>query len=195
VTPTLEQQARIQHYLKRVAEAGLALVSETDRVRLEERHLAPSLAGLDLLPESGHILDIGSGGGFPAIPLAILTPHLTWTLVDSNQRKAAFLRRVSRETVIDNHLVVLNQRVETLLSPLPAGGMKGGWNCITARSVTDLPQLAAWSRPLLAKDGFLLFWKGRDWRKEATPEKLGLKLIKELNLPDGGRLLKLVSGQ
>ena len=190
MTPTPEQQAHLKHYLERVAKAGLPLVSYADRSRLEERHLAPSLAGLDLLPETGQILDIGSGGGFPAIPLATLTPHLTWTLVESNQRKAAFLARVSRETVLEKvlekHLVVLNQRVEEL-----GQEYRHHFNVITARAVTDLPQLAAWSRPLLARDGFLLLWKGRDWRHESWPEAVGLKLIKELNLPDGGVLLKL----
>ncbi len=185
MTPIPEQQARIQHYLKRVAEAGLALVSEADRARLKERHLAPSLAGLDLLPETGHILDIGSGGGFPAIPLAILTPHLTWTLVESNQRKAAFLSRVSRETVLEKHVVVLNQRVEELMKT-----GRGAFDAITCRAVTDLPQLVAWSLPLLVPNGDLLYWKGRDWRREATPEQLNLKLLTELNLPDGGVLLK-----
>ena len=66
------------------------------------------------------------------------------------------------------------------------------FDCITARAVTELPQLAAWCRKLLKRDGWLLFWKGRDWRHEAWPEELGLNLLSELNLPDGGRLLKLV---
>jgi len=169
-----------------VGEAGIPLVSLNDRSRLEERHLTPSLAGLDLLPAAGRILDIGSGGGFPAIPLALLTPHLTWTLVESNQRKAAFLTRVSRETELSQRLTVVCSRVEELVH-----SVHSGYDCITARALTELPILAKWCRPLLAKDGFLLFWKGRDWRHEAWPEELGLKLLTELNLPDGGRLLKL----
>ncbi|MCC6475733.1 16S rRNA (guanine(527)-N(7))-methyltransferase RsmG [bacterium] len=184
--PTPEQQAHLKHFLDRVAKAGLPLVSYADRSRLEERHLAPSLAGLDLLPETGRILDIGSGGGFPAIPLAILTPHLSWTLVESNQRKAAFLTRVSRETALEKGLIVLNQRVEELTRDKDSL-----YDAITARAVTDLPQLAAWTRSLLAKDGFLLFWKGRDWRHESWPEAVGLKLITELKLTDGSVLLKL----
>lgn len=173
--------------MKRVAEAGIPLVSHGDRGRLEERHLAPSLAGLDLLPEAGHILDVGSGGGFPAIPLALLTPHLTWTLVESNQRKAAFLTRVSRETELAQRLTVVCSRVEDLIhSEHP------GYACITARALAELPILSKWCRPLLAREGYFLFWKGQDWRHEAWPEELGLNLLSELNLPDGGRLLKLV---
>lgn len=185
---TTEQQQHLQHFLKRVAEAGILLVSLADRGRLEERHLAPSLAGLDLLPESGNVLDIGSGGGFPAIPLAILTPHLTYTLVESNARKAAFLTRVSRETECAQRVTVLNERVEAW-SSTTSGGL---FDCITARAVTELPLLVKWCRPLMALDSCLLFWKGRDWRHEAWPEELGLKLVKELNLPDGGKLIKLI---
>lgn len=182
-----EQQLHLEHYLTRVAEAGILLVSQTDRARLRERHLAPSLAGLELLPTTGRVLDIGSGGGFPAIPLAILTPHLTWTLVESNQRKAAFLTRVSRETELAQRLTVVCQRVEKLIH-----SEVGRFDCITARAVTELPQLVKWCRPLLAPEGELLFWKGREWRHEAWPEELGLKLLSELNLADGGRLIKLM---
>jgi 16S rRNA (guanine527-N7)-methyltransferase len=182
VTPTQEQH--LQHYLKRVAEAGILLVSQADRSRLQERHLAPSLAGLELLPETGRVLDIGSGGGFPAIPLAILTPHLTYTLVESNSRKAAFLTRVSRETELSDRVTVLNQRIEDLPHER--------FDCVMARAVTEMPLLVKWCRPFLAREGSLLFWKGKDWRNEAWPEELGLKLLTELNLGDGSRLIKLI---
>ncbi|MCB9357460.1 MAG: 16S rRNA (guanine(527)-N(7))-methyltransferase RsmG [Calditrichaeota bacterium] len=192
---TPEQEKHLQHYLKRVAEAGILLVSLADRSRLQERHLAPSLAGLELLPETGKVLDIGSGGGFPAIPLATLTPQLSYTLVESNSRKAAFLGRVSRETELSQRVTVVNERVE-VWSPSVHGGDRGGlFDCITARAVTELPVLAKWCRPLLARDGFMLFWKGREWRNEAWPEELGLKLLTELNLADGSRLIKLTIDQ
>lgn len=183
---TPDQQQHIARYLQRVAEAGIPLVSQADRTRLRERHLAPSLAGLELLPERGKVLDIGSGGGFPALPLAILTPHLTYTLVESNSRKAAFLRRVSRETECAQRVTVLCSRVEELVH---SHGSQ--FSCITARAVAELPTLVNWSLPLLAPGGRLLFWKGRDWRSEGDPAKLGLKLLSELDLPDGGRLLNL----
>lgn len=183
---TTEQEQQLEHYLKRIAEAGIPLVSHADRSRLRERHLAPSLAGLELLPEGGTVLDIGSGGGFPAIPLALLTPHLTYTLVESNSRKAAFLSRVSRETELSQRVTVICSRVEELVhSP------GGEFDCVTARAVTELPQLVKWSRPLLKHSGFMLFWKQREWRQEAWPEELGCKLLSELNLADGGRLIKL----
>lgn len=166
-----------------------------DRSRLSERHLAPSLAGLELLPETGKILDIGSGGGFPAIPLAILTPHLSYTLVESNSRKAAFLGRVSRETELSQRVTVINERVE-VWSPSVHGEDRGGlFDCIMARAVTELPLLVKWCRPLLSREGCLLFWKGQNWRNEAWPEELGLKLLTELNLADGSRLIKLIIEQ
>lgn len=171
----------------RVSEAGISLVSQADRSRLEERHLTPSLVGLDLLPETGKVLDIGSGGGFPAIPLAILTPNLTWTLIESNQRKASFLTRVSRETLMEQRVEVVCQRVEELIH-----SEVGVFDCITARAVADMPLLVKWSRRLLGPEGFFLLWKGRDWRHEAWPEELGLKLLTELNLADGGKLIKLM---
>ncbi|MBU0692544.1 16S rRNA (guanine(527)-N(7))-methyltransferase RsmG [bacterium] len=185
----MNSDRQIRYYLQRIRDAKLSLVSRLDKGRLEERHLQPSLEALDLLPDSGQLLDVGSGGGFPGIPIAIHKPDLSVTLVESNTRKASFLMRVSRETELNN-LKVLNLRVESLDET-----HTGQYDIITARAVTDLVELIEWTERLLQPDGKWLLWKSRNWRNEADPADYGLKVTAERPLGDGGVLLELVRSQ
>jgi 16S rRNA (guanine527-N7)-methyltransferase len=175
----------VKHYLERVRVSGVLLVSADDRNRLVERHFRPSFAAHDLLPKSAQVLDIGSGGGFPALPLAFARPDCQFTLVESNGRKAAFLSRVSRETGLSNVQVICN-RAEQLGAELT-----GKFDIITARAVSALPTIWSVGSKYMKKQGQLLLWKGREWREEADLAQLGLELREERELSDGGRLLAL----
>lgn len=172
-------------YIARVRDAGITLVSRADRERLLERHVLPSLEALPHIPETGMLLDIGSGGGFPAIPLALARPRLKVLLVEASARKAAFLRRVSRETEL-KELDIQCTRIEDLGSD-----HNGIYTIITARAVADLPELLGWSTRLLAPGGRYLLWKGRNWRSEGELDGLGVVLEREQPLSDGGRLIML----
>jgi 16S rRNA (guanine527-N7)-methyltransferase len=173
------------HFLTRVRDAGIALVSKHDRERLVERHLIPSLEYVELLPERGELLDVGSGGGFPGIPLALARPRLEVTLIDSSSRKTAFLRRVSRETLLTN-VNVVTCRVEEM-----APQMTTRFDIVTARAVALIPEIVSWTQQVLAEGGRWLLWKGRLWREEGELDGWGVKLIDERELSDGGRLLVL----
>lgn len=182
----------LEHYLVRVRDAGVPLVSHGDRQRLIDRHLLPSLESLDLLPETGKLMDIGSGGGFPAFPIALAKSTLNVICVESNARKAAFLTRVSRETVstacvdqrVDNFVSVLCIRVEDLPEI-----HNSTYDIVTARAVADLPELIRWGSRFLKSGGRFLFWKGRNWRSEGDIAFLNVRLIEERMLSDGGCLL------
>ena len=187
--PYLEWEANdprwtaLSHYLTRVQGAGISLVSKLDRHRLVERHLLPSIEHLDLIPETGRLLDVGSGGGFPGIPLAFARPDLAVTLMDSSSRKTAFLRRVSRETSLDN-VDILTCRVEDM-----APQLNTRFEVITARAVALIPEIVSWTRFLLADGGSWILWKGRRWREEGELDGWGVQLVEERELTDGGRLL------
>lgn len=176
-------------FLERVKNSPTALVSHADRERLVERHLLPSLEALDLIPETGKMLDVGSGGGFPAIPIALARPALDVTCVESNQRKSYFLRDVSRETLLSN-LRVFNERAEDLHLE-----SNSRYNIVTARAVSDLPDLIPWTRRLLAPQGRWIFWKGQEWQSEGDLDRLKVHLIEERELSDGGRLIVLIHSQ
>jgi 16S rRNA (guanine527-N7)-methyltransferase len=89
---------------------------KTPRER-DRRYFAEALAVLRWLPNAGHALDIGSGGGSPALPLAIARPAVKWTLVEANERKALFLEEAVRALSL-RHVTVLHARYEAVEPPL-----------------------------------------------------------------------------
>ncbi len=111
-------------------------------------------------PSTGSWLDIGSGGGFPGIVVAILAneqmPERKFTLVDSDQRKCAFLRTAARELGLN--VKVFARRVDEL----PAFGA----SVLSARALGDLTSLLAHAELHLETDGVALFPKGESWHKE-----------------------------
>lgn len=134
------------------------LVSRQDTENLWEHHVLPSVAPLCMteIPEQSRVCDIGSGGGFPAIPLKILRPDLEILLTDSIRKKALFLKQVIEELNLEN-ITVQNERVETLgKNP----GLQQQFDFITARAVGKISALMAWGRPFLKESGSFLFWKG-----------------------------------
>lgn len=108
---------------------------------------------------SGRWLDLGSGGGLPGLVVAIAKSEtkLTFTLVESDRRKAAFLRTAIRETGLKN-VAVLDQRIEAL-PPMNA-------DYISARALAPLTQLMAYLDLHLAPSGKAFLMKGRQWKAE-----------------------------
>jgi len=92
------------------------LISHDDEPRLVERHIAESLAGAEIINALGcnELVDFGSGGGFPALPLAIAGVGSRWTLVESRRNKTLFLRRAVQELGLANVRVVTG-RLEVLV--------------------------------------------------------------------------------
>ncbi|WP_347138230.1 16S rRNA (guanine(527)-N(7))-methyltransferase RsmG [Paracoccus sp. SSK6] len=136
------------------------LVSSSTIADLETRHLADCLQVADLAPaKEGVWVDLGSGGGLPGIVLAIAKADtsISFVLVESDQRKAAFLRTVMRETNLTN-VVVKAQRIEAL-DPLNAA-------FISARALAPLGQLMAYLHLHLAPKGTAFLMKGRQWQSE-----------------------------
>ena len=112
-------------------------------------HLLDSLAVLPYVP-SGSLLDVGSGGGMPGIPLAIARPQLSVSLVDTVQKKATFLQQAAIELGLRN-LRVHHARVEQ---------MTGQYAQISSRAFADLKTFVELTRHLLAPDGRWLAMKG-----------------------------------
>lgn len=125
------------------------------------RHVADSLQLLRWMPEGGHIVDLGSGGGFPALPLAIALKgsDTAFTLVESNSRKVAFLRAVVRELELPVH--VLDKRIDSLVSR-----ETGPVDVFTARALAPLSKLFGFVHPLWSPQSRALFHKGREHVEE-----------------------------
>ncbi len=127
------------------------LISRRDVENVWISHLLHSLALLFFLdpPRSISVLDLGSGGGLPGIPLAIARPDLRMTLLDSIQKKTAALTAIVRALGLNN-VAVSTARAEGLAAGhTPAEG----FSIVVARAVAPLPDLIKWSRPLMRASG------------------------------------------
>ncbi|WP_439111677.1 16S rRNA (guanine(527)-N(7))-methyltransferase RsmG [Lentibacter sp.] len=137
------------------------LVAKSTIADLWSRHIQDSLQALALIPAStGHLVDMGSGGGFPGLVLAIAAAEHGYpskvTMIESDQRKSAFLRTVLRETGVSG--TVLTERIE-VAEPQSA-------DVVTARALADLALLLDYANIHLAPEGKAVFLKGRNWRSE-----------------------------
>ncbi len=138
------------------------LISRRDPGNLWQRHMLDSAQLVEALPEPPRnrplrIADLGSGGGFPGMVLAILGAG-ELHLVESDGRKAGFLEAVSRET--GTPVTVHRERIETL-APLRA-------DCVTARALAPLPKLLGYVARHLVPGGRALLLKGRSREGELT---------------------------
>ncbi|MFN2385792.1 MAG: 16S rRNA (guanine(527)-N(7))-methyltransferase RsmG [Thermoanaerobaculia bacterium] len=111
-------------------------------------HALESAFGASLLPQAGGILDIGSGAGFPAIPLALVLPDVSVSALEPRSKRAEFLRHVSRSVPVPN-VEVVRARLETL--------GERSFEAATFRAVARVADLAP-EASFLAPDGLLLAW-------------------------------------
>lgn len=142
---------------------AINLVSKSSLSDLAGRHIADSAQIFRLAPEnSGHWVDLGSGGGFPAIVVAILAADngnsTKFTLVESDMRKATFLRQAIR--VLALQAEVINSRIEDI-KPLSA-------DVLSARALAPLSKLCGFAERHLAKAGVAIFPKGAQHEVEVA---------------------------
>jgi 16S rRNA (guanine527-N7)-methyltransferase len=144
--------------LLRKWQAAQNLVSRETLSDFWTRHIADSLQVLPLLPDgAAHIYDLGTGGGFPGLPLAIATKgsEKHFSLCESNGRKVAFLRAAIRQLGLDAE--VLPGRIEALVSRETARA-----DVVTSRALAPLNLLFELAFPLLKPSAVLILHKGRE---------------------------------
>lgn len=150
------------------------LTAVRDPAEMVTRHLLDSLT---ILPHvvGATLADLGSGAGLPGIPIAIATPGREIVLVDSNGKKARFLREAVRRLGLAKTRVA-ESRVEDL---------EGTFDCITARAFASLGDMLAWGGHLLAPDGRWLALKGRfpDDELAGVPDAFEVEKTIELEVP------------
>jgi 16S rRNA (guanine527-N7)-methyltransferase len=161
--------------VERVATDPAAPTTVTDRARILRDHVADSLVALELPVVRGAqaIADLGSGAGFPGLPLAIALPAARVSLVEGNGRKCTFMASAIEACDVSNATAV-HARAESWPDGI------GACDLVTARALAPLAVVAEYAAPLLAPGGALVAWRGRrDPDDEATgagaAAELGLK--------------------
>jgi 16S rRNA (guanine527-N7)-methyltransferase len=142
---------------------AVQLVANSTLAQLWTRHIADSLQLLALAPNAKVWADLGSGGGFPGLILAIALkgkPGTKVHLIESDQRKAAFLREAAR--TLDLPAMIHVKRIEEMTEPLP------GLEAVTARALAPMPELLELAHPFLRNGAKGLFMKGANVDNELT---------------------------
>jgi 16S rRNA (guanine527-N7)-methyltransferase len=157
---TLDRLARLEKLLAKWNPA-INLVARSTLSQAWDRHILDSAQLFMLAPEPArHWVDLGSGGGFPGLVIACLAeelrPQLRVTLIESDQRKATFLRQAAADLGLD--VRVLTERIESAAPQAAA--------ILSARALAALPALLGFATRHLAPKGLALFPKGASWQEE-----------------------------
>ena len=135
------------------------LTAVTEDSEMLDRHYVDSLMPLTipgLIPSSGSVIDVGTGAGFPGLPLAILCPALQFTLLDSQQKRLNFLDAVISELNLSN-VTLVHARAE---DGARNASLRASFDLAVARAVAPLPVLAEYLLPFVRIGGSALCWKG-----------------------------------
>jgi len=150
---------QFQNYVDLICEwtKRINLISINDKDRIIERHILESISvlGSIKIPEKSTCLDLGSGAGFPGIPLKIVRPDFNMTLLDSKRMKCLFLKKVVKTLELPSTDVVC-ERVEMLQEK---SGFNACFDLLFIRGISGLYQLWKWASPLLKKDGKMVVWR------------------------------------
>ncbi|WP_337886367.1 16S rRNA (guanine(527)-N(7))-methyltransferase RsmG [Fischerella thermalis] len=180
--PTAEQQVQLQRLYELILEGNqkLNLTRITDPQEFWEKHLWDSLRGIvsllrygemgrwgdgekDFTPRPHHFIDVGTGAGFPGIPVAIALPDCTVTLVDSTRKKIAFLEQILPELALEN-VKTLTGRAEEIGQQ---SQYRQNYDVAMIRAVSNASVCAEYTLPLLKQGGLAIIYRG-NWTEEET---------------------------
>ncbi len=177
MTLTERQLAQYEGYRTAILEWNekVNLTSITDPDDFEKKHFSDSvaIAGLPEIREAGRIIDVGTGGGFPGVPLAILFPDKEFVLMDSLKKRLAIVESVCGELGISN-VTVVHARAEDLGRD-PAH--RETYDLCVSRAVANLRTLAEFCLPLVRVGGSFLAYKTETAIAEAAAAKRALAIL------------------
>ncbi len=167
------------------------LTAITDLQEVQTKHFLDSLVSLPLLAEelgatlpltrALHCIDVGTGAGFPGIPLKIVAPRLMWTLMDGTGKKILFLRQMIEKLGLPG-VSVVQGRAEELGRQ---NDHRGQFDLVTARAVAPMNTLAEYLLPLARTGGFVVVYKGASAPQEFMAARKAIELL-------GGEIARMV---
>ena len=161
----------LENYAGWLGSAGVerGLIGPREVDKLWDRHILNCTAvadpELELIPTAATVIDVGSGAGLPGLVWAITRPDLTLTLVDTKQRRVAFLNEVATDLGLSGWVTAMHARGQDVAGTVSA-------HIVTARALAPLERLIPWLAPLVAPGGEILAMKGSsvsDEIRDAAP--------------------------
>lgn len=154
----------------------ISLTSITSPEEIVRTHFAESLLATKTSGKiDGRLADVGTGAGFPGIPLRMYIPVLRLTLIEPNAKKCAFLAEVVRALELKD-VEIVQKRYEDVRRPEPA------FDIVAARALGQFLEFAEWTESVLAPSGRVMVWTGLDGRLELERRK-SLKWLEPYAIP------------
>ena len=168
----------VEHMLE--VNSSMNLTAITDWNDILVKHLADSCTILPYLPQGAKVCDVGCGGGFPSIPIAIARPDVTVTGIDSTGKKVNYINQTAELLGLGN-LNAICGRAEELAST----ELRESFDVVTARAVAALPVLCELCLPFVKEGGLFLAMKAGDSEEEINEAKTAIKTL-------GGKIERVV---
>lgn len=171
---------------------NLTAITDRDQVFIKHFYDSVSLSFFHPMNQVNNMADIGSGAGFPSIPLKIMFPHLQITIVDSLQKRIGFLQALLGELDVDEVSCIHGRAEEVARLP----EHRDRYDLVTARAVARLHVLSEFCLPFVKPDGYFVAMKGSDPSEEVEEtafawKELGGKFVSddafELPMEQSGR--------
>ncbi|MEG1547389.1 MAG: 16S rRNA (guanine(527)-N(7))-methyltransferase RsmG [Clostridia bacterium] len=174
--PNLTEQAadKLCRYYELLVDwnSRINLTAITEPLDVVQKHFADSLLPCSLIPNGASLIDVGTGAGFPGLPLAIVRQDIRLTLLDSLNKRVVFLQEACRE--LDIPAICIHARAED------AGrnpSLRGKFDVATSRAVAGVSALCEYTLPLLKVGGLSIMYKGPQAQDELKGAHNALKTL------------------
>ncbi|MDI6861611.1 MAG: 16S rRNA (guanine(527)-N(7))-methyltransferase RsmG [Caldisericia bacterium] len=156
-----EVELKLNNYLEILLKAPkkIPLMCELDKDKIYKKYIEEAYYYVDFIEKGDNVLDLGSGAGFPGIPLSIIFPNSNFYLVDRKFNVCIFLRQIKKELNLNN-VFIMNLMAEELKK------INLRYNKIVARAFNRVNFILNLANDLLIKDGLVILGKGKDVAKE-----------------------------
>ncbi len=167
-----DQEKKLYEFLNLLKEWNqkFNLTSIKEDIDIEIKHFEDCLIGEKFFPKNSSVIEIGSGGGFPSIPVMIVRRDLSFTLVESVGKKCEFLKFVIEK--LNLNATVINKRAEELGKD---SFYRESFDVVTARAVAQLNTLSEYTLPLIKKGGLFIAYKSQN--DELSGAKNAIKIL------------------
>lgn len=187
-----EQTARFLKYLEliNIWNSKINLTSISDESEIVIKHFLDSLTVSEFVKDGSNVLDIGTGAGFPGVPLAIVNEKSRFTLLDSREKRIFFINEVIRDLKLKN-IETVAARAEDSKN----GIQRNNFDCVLTRAVSDIGEVLNLSAPYLSENGQIVLMRGKEGRLEwesFNNNEFKLQHIRELKVPESNFLRVLI---